>query len=81
MNELIRSDRNWRLAGAGEGGARGGRVVDWTVALYRAKKQAILDSVMNFLFPQKVKNYFPPYIPVFTCIIYLLHGAESFLRS
>jgi len=43
-------------------------VVDWTVALYRAKPQAILDSVMNFLFPQKAKNNFPPYIPVLICI-------------
>jgi hypothetical protein len=51
-----------------EGGGWGVGVVDWTVALYRVKPQAILDSVMNFLFPQKVKNNFPPCIPVFTCI-------------
>jgi hypothetical protein len=49
-------------------GGWGGGFVDWTVALYRAKPQAILDSVINFLFPQKVKNLFPPYIPVFTRI-------------
>ena len=34
----------------------GGGVVDSTVALRRAKPQVKIDSVMNFLFPQKLKN-------------------------
>lgn len=37
-----------------------GGVVDSTVALYRAKPQVIINSITNFLFPQKMKNHFPP---------------------